>query len=109
MFQFLERLLRLAQIGFKEVLIDVDRAVLALQVVEGRQLEHVVEGDPMQDEAGERVNEFEAAVNHPVRQPPGLLFGVVLVEHNKRLESGVSNGEQTGDVVGAEAKDNETG
>ena len=39
-------------------------------------LQHVVEGEPGQEEIGEEFGDAEHTVHHPVRQPLGVVFFV---------------------------------
>ena len=68
-------------------------------------LQHVVEGDEVQDEAREVVHNLEEAKHNPVSQPLRLFFSLAMVKRQEGLEGGVCNTKQAGNVGLANAED----
>lgn len=61
-------------------------------------LEHVVEGDKVEDESRKVVEDLEASKHNPVGEPLLLHLFIAGIEGQERLESGVCNSQQAGNV-----------
>jgi hypothetical protein len=68
-------------------------------------LEHVVEGDEVEDESSKVIDDLEASEHNPVGKPLLLLILVVLVEGKEGSEGGVRNSDKAGHVAGTNAED----
>ena len=94
--------------GLAQVVVVHEGGATDAGVEEGHQeaeLDHVVEGNEVEDEASKVVENVEAAEDDPVGEPLLLLLIVVLaVQADEGLESGVRNSDQAGDVAATNAE-----
>ena len=74
---------------------------------EGGKLEHVVERDEVEDEAGELVDHVEDTEYYPVSEPLGIVTQAIRLESVEAHEHRVCNTEESGDDWLADAKHDE--
>jgi hypothetical protein len=95
---------------FFDVVIVNPRGTLALEVEEpdeDGELEHVVEGDEMEDEAGELVDHIEQTEDHPVDKPLLFVAQTVRFEGVEAHEHGEGNTQESSEDGLADAEHDE--
>jgi len=99
-------LLHLVKVLPDVVVEDVGGALSAgvEHVNEGEHLQHVVEGNEVEDKARKVVDDLENAEHNPVGEPLGFLLCVTGIECQEWLENGVCNSEQASNVGLANSK-----
>lgn len=95
---------------FFDVVVVYPRGTLALGVEEpdeDGELEHVVEGDEVEDEAGELVDHVEQTEDHPVGEPLLVVAQTVRFEGVEAHEHGVGNTQESSEDGLADAEHDE--
>jgi hypothetical protein len=83
---------------FFDVVVVYPRGTLVFEVKEqdkDGELEHVVEGDELEEEAGELFDHFEQTKDHPVGEPLLVVAQTVRLEGVKAHQHGVGNTQES--------------
>jgi hypothetical protein len=77
------------------------------KVHEECEFEHVVEWNPLKNEAGEMINNVEDSEDNPVSEPLFLLRLIVRIETDEGFECWVGNSNKASNVASADSENNE--